>query len=106
MSHKADQNGAPVYAYVFTYGESSHGAEIPYVFDHADQSAEERTLSNQLSQIWINFARTGTPEADGIPKWEPYTRGSGATMLLDTESQLVYHHDQKLLSILAPDYNY
>ena len=46
------------------------------------------------------------PSADGIPEWEPYTRESGATMLLDTESQLVYHHDQELMSILAPDYVY
>lgn len=102
MSHKADQNGAPVYAYVFTYGNSFHGAEIPYVFDHAEESA----LAGQISQAWINFAKTGTPGADGMPEWEPYTRESGATMLLDTESQLVYHHDQKLMSILAPDYKY
>lgn len=106
MSHKADQNGAPVYAYVFTYGNSFHGAEIPYVFDHADGNAEESALAGQISLAWINFAKTGTPGADGMPEWEPYTRESGATMLLDTESQLVYHHDQKLMSILAPDYKY
>lgn len=106
MSHKADQNGAPVYAYVFTYGNSYHGAEIPYVFDHAAGNEEEAALAAQISRAWINFARTGTPSAQGLPDWEPYTRESGATMLLDTESELVYHHDQKLMSLLAPDYVY
>lgn len=106
MSHKADQNGAPVYAYVFIYGNSYHGAEIPFVFDHANGSEEETALASRISQAWINFAKTGTPGAEGIPTWEPYNRESGATMLLDTESQLVYHHDQELMSLLAPDYAY
>lgn len=107
MSHKADQGGAPVYAYVFTYGNSYHGAEIPYVFDNVvDGTEEEQALADQISQAWINFARNDVPSADGIPEWKPYTRESGATMLLDTESHLVYHHDQELMSILAPDYVY
>lgn len=106
MTHKADQNGAPVYAYLFTYGNSYHGAEIPYVFDLAEGSEEEQALAEQVSQAWINFAKTGVPSAEGLPEWEPYTREGGATMILDTESRMAYHHDQKLLSILVPDYQY
>lgn len=106
MSHKADQNGAPVYAYLFTYGNSYHGAEIPYVLNHVNGNEEEQALAEQISQAWINFARTGIPGAEGMPEWEPYTRESGATMILDTEPELVYHHDQELLSILVPDYEY
>lgn len=106
MTHKADQEGAPVYAYLFTYGNSYHGAEIPYVFNHTDGNEEEQSLAEQVSQSWINFARTGTPGTEGMPEWEPYTREDGATMLLDTEPELVYHHDQELLSILVPDYEY
>ena len=106
MSHKADQNGAPVYAYVFTYGNSYHGAEIPYVFDNVDGTTEQEALADQVSMAWINFARTGVPSAEGLPAWEPYTREGGATMLLDTQSRLAYHHDQDLMELLAPDYEY
>lgn len=106
MAHKADQGGAPVYGYVFTYGNSFHGAEIPYVFDHPEDNEEQKALAAQISQAWINFARNGVPEADGMPEWEPYTREGGATMILDTQSKLVHNHDQKLLKILAPDYVY
>lgn len=105
MTHKAAQNGAPVYAYMFTYGNSYHGAEIPYVFNHADDNAQERALAEQISQAWVNFAKTGTPQAQGLPAWEPYTLEGGATMILDTQSKLMHHHDRTLLTLLAPDYD-
>ncbi len=107
MTHKADQNGAPVYAYMFTYGHSYHGAEILYVFDNLTNATEqEKELAHNISQAWINFAKTGVPSSDGLPAWEPYTRENGATMILDTESEMAYHHDQQLMEILAPDYEY
>lgn len=106
MSHKADQGGAPVYAYLFTYGNSYHTAEIPYVFDNVSGTAEQEALAEQISTAWINFARTGVPSADGLPTWEPYTRESGATMILDTIPALVHHHDQALMELLAPGYVY
>lgn len=106
MAHKAGQNGAPVYAYLFTYGESYHGAELPFVFDHADGNDAERVLAETVSQAWINFARYGVPSAEALPEWTPYTRENGATMILDTHSYLTYHNDADLLELLAPGYEY
>ena len=60
----------------------------------------------RLSTAWTNFARTGMPSADGLPEWEPYTRETGATMLLDITSQMVYHHDRELMKLLEPGYEY
>ena len=53
-----------------------HGAEIPYVFDTADDWLPHDETDTQLTKImqdyWINFARTGTPngpdEAEA-PAW-------------------------------------
>lgn len=105
MSHKAAQEGAPVYAYLFTYGDSYHTAEIPYVFNNVEDATEEQqTLADQISQAWINFARNGVPSAEGLPEWEPYTLQGGETMILDTESYMTGHHDDHLLSLLVPDY--
>ena len=105
MSHKADQGGAPVYAYVFTKQAGGmgvyHGAEIPYVFNHA-----EDPLAKTVSEAWINFARNGAPSAEGLPEWEPYTRESGATMILDDVTELLYGHDRRLISQLEPEYQY
>ena len=101
MAHKADQGGAPVYAYLFDFDNAFHGAEIPLVFRNTNLP-----LAELVSQAWVSFARTGTPEMDGLSEWEPYTRESGATLLLDTVPELVHHHDQRLLELLAPDYEY
>lgn len=106
MSHKADQNNGAVYAYVFTYDATGrgvgHGAEIPYVFRHV--SGAGQTVAEQVSDVWINFAKTGVPSAQGLPVWEPYDRERAATMILDAESVLVYGHDRELMHLLAPDY--
>ncbi len=111
-AHKADQNGALVYSYMFTWGTSYHTAEIPFVFNNIDKvqpsgdRAEAEKLSNIMSSAWINFARTGNPNGSGVPNWEPYTRNGGATMIFDNKSYLANNHDKELLSILAPDYKY
>jgi para-nitrobenzyl esterase len=120
MSHKADQNGAPVYAYVFTYGSpmAFHTAEIPYVFNNLDAAypgtaGGERTESEKrdaalvadtVSSAWISFAKTGTPSAPSLPAWKAYERSGGATMILDTVSSLAFGHDQALIRLLAPEY--
>lgn len=104
--HKADQKGAPVYSYVMTYGtpRSSHGAEIPLIF--ANASGEDKKMADIMSSIWAQFARTGNPTIDELPEWEPYTRENGAIMILDINSTLGYHHDEELLNLLKPEYEY
>lgn len=102
MSHKADQGGAAVFAYLFNVGRDPyHGTEISYVFGH-----NSSTVGKQMSAAWAAFARTGQPSAEGFPEWEEYTRESGATMLIDTTSTMVYHHDEKLMQLLEPDYQW
>lgn len=107
MSHKAKQGGSHVYAYVFTWENGSnegtgcyHGAEIPYVFDHTQQDMTAQKFADQISQAWVNFAKTGVPSAEGMPAWESYENASGATMLLDETSTLVYRHDRELMKLL------
>lgn len=101
MSAKADQGGAPVYAYVFTYGNSYHGAELPYVFAHRNND-----VSKRMSEAWVNFARNGVPSAEGTPQWESYDRENGSTMIIDSQFTPVYHHDAELMKLLEPDYKY
>ena len=112
---KADQQGAPVYSYVFTwetpimggYALAYHCSELPFVFNNIALSEmatgggeKAQALADKMSQAWIDFARTGNPG------WEAYTRENGATMLFDDEPILTYHHDDVLMNILVPDYEY
>ena len=121
MSAKADQGGAPVYSYMFAwetpimggYAMSYHCSEIPFVFNNIDLaltatggSKDARKLAQRISSAWVNFAKTGTPSAKGLPKWEAYNREGGAAMILDSRSSLVHNHDTELMKILAPDYKW
>lgn len=121
MTHKADQNGAPVYAYVFTWDSpvmngvymTFHTAEIPFIFHNIDKAAsrigggeDAKRMEQYMSQAWINFARTGNPSVEGHPEWKPYTRENGNTMIFDSESRIISHHDKALLELLTPEYNY
>ena len=105
-AHKADQGGAPVYSYVMTYGapQAVHGAEIPLIFRNT--SPENEAMSQTMSSVWAQFARTGNPSVEGLPDWEPFTRDNGAVMVLDSTSYLSQHHDEALMALLKPGYEW
>lgn len=121
MAHKADQGGAPVYAYMFTWDSpvmngvymSYHTAEIPFVFFNIDRAESRigggeaaRRLEEKMSRAWINFAKTGDPSVEGMPQWKPYTRENGNIIIFDNDIRAVSHHDKNLLFLLTPEYTY
>jgi para-nitrobenzyl esterase len=106
--------GAPVYNYVFKWNspqldgmlKSSHCMEIAFVFDNIERTEEYNggtpeayELAKKLSKTWATFARTGNPNNDAMPEWEPFTPEGGATMLFDNQSELVHNHDKEMLEI-------
>ncbi|MBQ6110916.1 MAG: carboxylesterase/lipase family protein [Synergistaceae bacterium] len=112
LNAKAEQKGAPVYAYVFTwetpvmggYAMAYHCSELPFVFNNIALSEKAtgggnkaQALADRMSQAWIDFAKTGNPG------WEAYTTEKGATMLFDDEPVLTYGHDRELMSILLQE---
>ncbi|MBQ8691785.1 MAG: carboxylesterase family protein, partial [Synergistaceae bacterium] len=89
------------------YAMAYHCSELPFVFNNIALSemstgggAKAQALADKVSQAWINFARTGNPG------WENYTRDKGATMIIDNEFAVAYHHDAELMKLLMPDYEY
>lgn len=112
---KTAQQGAPVYMYMFAWESpvmdgilrSTHCMEIPFVFDNALRHAsmtgggvDACALANLMSNAWLNFARTGNPNADGLPQWEPYTAEKGATMIFNNTCEIKYNHDKELLDVV------
>ncbi|MBX9790844.1 MAG: carboxylesterase family protein [Pirellulales bacterium] len=108
------QAGSPAYLYRFTHvppqAQSAglgafHAAEIAYAFDNVQRldrtvADADRQLAAAMSAYWVNFARSGDPNATGLPEWKPYTRDGEATMDFGDQARLVAHVRQEKLDLL------
>jgi len=106
---KAAQNAGGVYMYSFEWNTPLRGGELR-AFHTADLPLELRlvefpeteALSRQLAGAWAGFARTGTPNGKGLPKWPAYTLAARSTMVYDLPSgKAVDHPLQRELGLLA-----
>ena len=66
---------------------ASHFAELWYVFNHLDQEAyrwtpADRRLADAISSYWVNFVKTGNPNARGLPSWPEFKGPNGPVLKL------------------------
>lgn len=101
LSHA--KRGKKAYVYYFTHepptgpGQfgrgATHTAELAYVFNNLLPANREwpqidRTLADQMSSYWINFATSGDPNGKGLPVWPPYKdKVTGRAMILGDKTE-------------------
>lgn len=66
---------------------ASHFAELWYVFEHLDQTpwhwtTADRKMADEMSSYWVNFARLGNPNGQGMPVWPAFTNIDSKVMYL------------------------
>ncbi len=107
---KADQHGAPVFAYRYDWEtpeggghmRSPHTIEIQFVFNNIkiagpliSKMPEAYALAEKTSAAWAAFARTGDPNTPKLPKWAPYSGAARETMLFNNECRVVADPDRE-----------
>lgn len=72
-----------------------HALEIPFVFGNTGLPSQVKfagtgknvvSLSEQMMDAWINFARTGNPSHDTIGNWPKYETTKRATMMFGPDT--------------------
>jgi para-nitrobenzyl esterase len=60
-----------------------------------------REASRNFSGLWTGFARSGRPQAPGLPDWPRYDLKRRATMLIDAHCQVVDDPGRRLRELWA-----
>jgi para-nitrobenzyl esterase len=68
------------------YG-SPHGADVPYVFEHLDDTRhpvtpDDQRISDAMAAYWTNFAKHGDPNGEGVPAWPAFSDKNPVVMYL------------------------
>ncbi|MDR2809936.1 MAG: carboxylesterase family protein [Tannerellaceae bacterium] len=89
----------PAYLYYFkrvppgepNYG-AFHSAEFAYALHTLGKwnrpfTQADYALEDIMSQYWINFARTGNPNGEGLPQWKAFDAASPEIIEFDSETK-------------------
>jgi len=110
------EDAAPVYMFMFTWQspvfdgkyKALHCMELPFVFDNIERARqmtgggqEAHVLADKMSSAWINFAKKGNPNHNGLPQWPEYNPENTSTMFFDNTCEVKPQHDKEFLALMA-----
>ena len=91
-----NDKGGKAWNYLFAWQKptdnySAHGDELPFFFNTIEAekrkvpeiTPEVQRLEDVMSGYWVNFAYTGDPNGEGLPKWHSYDEANEPCMIFD-----------------------
>ncbi len=97
-SRRMTEQGRPAYEYCFTKRNGAigdwHSGEMIYAYGNVyrvphNYDADDLALSEIMQQYWVNFARTGDPNGEGLPYWPTVAEAPGQVMSFDTPVEMI-----------------
>nr|WP_292966801.1 carboxylesterase family protein [Muricauda sp. UBA7809] len=106
------EQGEPTFIYHFgfvpepmkermKYG-AGHGSEVGYVFNNLDArwgnpvtTPEDKKVAETMNGYWVNFAKNGNPNGNGLPNWPVYTKNEGEIMDIQLDGEAVGKPDPR-----------
>jgi hypothetical protein len=77
--------------------KAGHGIDMEFTWKRAGggtgtliqiEGEKEKSLSEKMFGSWVAFARTGSPDFPGLPKWPLYNESTRETMVFNLESEV------------------
>ena len=89
----------------FPHYGAFHTSDVPYALGNLHTwnrpwKDHDREVEHTLSSYYLNFIKTGNPNSQELPDWEPYTKDNGFVEVIDTETQGKENYYQAEFSVL------
>ena len=86
-----------------------HTGEVPYAYNNLKMSPRPWTdadykLADIMSDYWVNFAKNGDPNGEGLPEWEACTSFDPKSMIFDRVVKCTDTPNTELLKFLDEFY--
>lgn len=107
--------GMPSWGYNFSYTSPYsplpiHTSEVPFVFGTLtpqltaptnSPGPADQAMAEQMMRYWVNFARTGDPNGDGLPTWPRFGSSGDEVLDLGTPTVASPNEDRDRLAFLS-----
>jgi len=86
---------------------ATHVAEMPFIYgwNWGPMTDVDTHMAQIMPQYWINFIKTGNPNADGLPFWTTYKQGEATVMNMHNGFSLTKAPNQKQMDFWEEFFN-